>query len=74
MTSRRRPRRLLGAGAVLVLIAGGAAGKIAAGRHVKYDTGTPLANLHLSILDMFGVPTVDRIGDSTGRLEHLSGL
>jgi hypothetical protein len=54
-----------------VLLAGGAAGKVRSGRHVKYSAGTPLANLHLSILDLFGVPIVDRIGDSTGRLEGL---
>lgn len=57
-----------------VLIAGGAAGRIKSGRHVKYAAGTPLANLHLSVLDVFGVPTVERMGDSTGRLEQLSAL
>jgi hypothetical protein len=54
-----------------VLIAGGAGGRIKAGRHVKYEAGTPIANLHLSLLDMFGVPTVERLGDSTGRLSEL---
>jgi hypothetical protein len=54
-----------------VLLAGGAAGRLRTGRHVRHEAGTPLANLHLSLLDMFGVPTVERMGDSTGRLEHL---
>jgi hypothetical protein len=57
-----------------VLIAGGAGGRIRTGRHVKHEAGTPIANLHLSLLDMFGVPTVERIGDSSGRLERLSDL
>jgi hypothetical protein len=38
------------------------------GRHVKYETETPMANLLLTVLDKAGVP-IDRIGDSTGRLE-----
>jgi hypothetical protein len=32
-----------------------------------------MTNLYLSMLDRMGVP-VDRIGDSTGRLEGLSDL
>jgi hypothetical protein len=55
-----------------VLIAGGAAGHITPGRHVKYPPGTPMANLHLRLLDIFGVHTVDRLGDSTGPIEHLT--
>jgi len=54
-----------------VIVAGGANGRIASGRHMKYEAGTPIANLHLSLLDLFGVPTVERLGDSTGRLGHL---
>jgi hypothetical protein len=36
------------------------------GRHVRYAKETPLANLHLTLLDKLGVH-LDRIGDSTGR-------
>jgi len=43
------------------------------GRHVRYPLDTPLANLHVTVLDKLGVP-VDRLGDSTGRLDLLSGL
>src|SRR5262249_33207544 len=57
-----------------VLLAGGAAGKLRSGRHVKYPAATPLANLHLSLLDLFEVKGVDRLGDSTGRLQQLSDL
>ena len=55
-----------------LVLAGGATGALKGGRHIKYASATPLANLHLTMLDMFGVPTVDRLGDSTGRLEHLT--
>jgi hypothetical protein len=48
-----------------VLLAGGVVGE--GGRHNKYPDGTPLSNLHLSLLDELGAP-VDALGDSTGRL------
>ena len=35
------------------------------GRHVKYEESTPLANLHLALLDDVGVH-LDRFVDSTG--------
>ena len=56
-----------------ILLAGGGAGT--GGRHIRYDEGTPLANLHLSLLDKMGVP-IESLGDSSGRLplEPLSGL
>jgi hypothetical protein len=55
-----------------LVLAGGLSGAIKGGRHVKYPSATPLANLHLTLLDMYRVPTLDRLGDSTGRLEHLT--
>ena len=55
-----------------LLLAGGGVGTSKGGRHLRYAAGTPLANLHLTLLDSFGVSTVERLGDSTGRLEHLS--
>ena len=55
-----------------LLLAGGGTGTSKGGRHLRYAAGTPLANLHLTLLDSFGVSTVERLGDSTGRLEHLS--
>jgi hypothetical protein len=33
---------------------------------------TPLANLHLALLDRLGISEVQAIGDSSGRLEQLS--
>jgi len=48
-----------------ILVVGGANGRIAGGRHVKFAKGTPLANFHLSMLDRFGV-RIDQHGNSTG--------
>jgi hypothetical protein len=48
-----------------ILLAGRGAGT--GGRHVQYPGETPLANLHLSLLDKMGVP-VESLGHATGRL------
>jgi hypothetical protein len=53
-----------------VLVAGGAAGKLKGGRHLKYPENTPMANLLLSILNKAGVPQ-ESVGDSTGQLADL---
>jgi hypothetical protein len=53
-----------------VFVAGGAAGRMQGGRHLKYPDGTPMANLLLTILDKAGVPQ-ERVGDSTGMLTEL---
>ena len=56
-----------------LVVAGGGAGQLAGGRHVRYREGTPLTNLYLSLLSKVGVP-VDRIGNSTGELKHLADI
>ena len=48
-----------------IIVARGGSDKPWGGRHVKYDQLTPLANLHLSLLDDVGVH-LDRFVDSTG--------
>jgi Protein of unknown function (DUF1552) len=53
-----------------VLVAGGAAGKMKGGRHLKYPENTPMANLLLTILDKAGVPQPS-VGDSTGLLSEV---
>src|SRR6478672_9613587 len=52
----------------LLLVAGGVAG-IKGGQHVRYSNRTPMANLLLTMLDKADVPHVEKLGDSTGRLE-----
>jgi hypothetical protein len=51
-----------------ILVAGGAGGQFKGGRHIKYVKGTPLANLHMALLDKLGVPA-ENIGNSTGKVE-----
>ncbi len=54
-----------------VLVAGGGGGTLKGGRHIKYESKTPMTNLYLSLLDRMSVKP-ETIGDSTGRVEHLS--
>jgi len=53
-----------------ILVAGGAATGIKGGRHIKYAKPTPLANLHLTLLDKVGVQ-LDKFADSNGKVEEL---
>ncbi len=54
-----------------ILLAGGAAGRVAGGRYVRFPGDeTPLTNLYLTMLDKVGVPT-EKLGDSTGKLNRL---
>src|SRR5438874_3112485 len=52
----------------LLLVAGGV-GSIKGGVHVRYPNRTPLSNLLLTMLDKAGIPRVEKLGDSKGRLE-----
>ncbi len=51
-----------------ILLAGGGAGRLHGGRHVRASEGTPFANLLVSVLAKLDVPA-DSFGDSTGALE-----
>ena len=53
-----------------ILVAGGAAGRLKGGRHLRHDRPVPLANLHLTLLDKAGVQ-IDRFADSTGKVDGL---
>ncbi len=55
------------------LVAGGAATGMRGHRHIRYHQPTPLANLHLSLLDRVGV-RLDAFADSDGKLEELFPL
>jgi hypothetical protein len=50
-----------------IVLARGGAGGVKGGRHLKCANLTPLANLHLTLLDHMGVH-LDSFVDSTGRL------
>jgi hypothetical protein len=51
-------------------VAGGGAGKLKGGRHVRYAEPTPLANLHLTLLDKVGV-RLNSFADSSGKVKEL---
>jgi Protein of unknown function (DUF1552) len=53
-----------------IVIAGGGAGQMKGGRHVRYAESTPLANLHLTLLDKAGIHQ-DSFADSRGEVEEL---
>jgi hypothetical protein len=53
-----------------ILVAGGAAGRMKGGRHLKYPENTPMANLLMTILEKAGIPQ-DSVGDSTGSLSEV---
>jgi len=53
-----------------MLVAGGAASGLKGNRHIRYEKGMDLANLHLTLLDRVGVH-LDSFGDSTGEIQEL---
>ena len=50
-----------------IVMAGGGTGFLKGGRHIRFKD-VPLANLHLTLMDQFGVE-MDKFGDSTGRVD-----
>jgi uncharacterized protein DUF1552 len=57
----------------LPVLVAGRGGSLKSGRHIVYPPKTPLTNLYLTLLDRMGVRP-EKIGDSTGNLEHLTNL
>ena len=54
-----------------IIVAGGARRQACSGgRHIQFAKPTPLANLHLTLLDKVGV-RLDSFADSTGKLDEL---
>jgi hypothetical protein len=53
-----------------ILVAGGSATGMKGGRHITYAKPTPLANLHLTLLDKVGVH-LDKFADSEGKVDEL---
>jgi hypothetical protein len=56
-----------------IAIVGGKAAGIKGGRYIRYPKGTPLTNMHLTILENMGVHP-ESIGDSTGKLGRLTDV
>jgi hypothetical protein len=53
-----------------ILVAGGTGAGLRGGRHIHFEKGTNLANLHLTLLDRVGVE-LGSFMDSTGKIEDL---
>jgi len=56
-----------------ILVAGGGARPVPGARHIKYATPTPLANVHLTLLERAGV-RMDAFADSAGTIDELLSL
>ena len=56
-----------------ILLAGGGAGALDCGRHVRCPDPTPMSNLHVTLMDKLGVP-VERFGTSDGEIAELSAV
>jgi len=54
-----------------ILLAGGGGCGVRGGRHIRYDQPTPLANLHLTLLDQIGARR-DAFSDSSGLVDALT--
>ncbi len=55
------------------IVAGGSGVGMKGGRHIRYKKVTPLANVHLTLLDKVGVD-LDRFADSTGKMNEIFEL
>ena len=53
-----------------IVVAGGGAGTLKGGRHIRYAQPTPLANLHLTLLDKVGV-SLESFVDSSGKVPEI---
>jgi Protein of unknown function (DUF1552) len=51
----------------------GRGGNLRLGSHIVYPQDTPMTNLYLTLLDRMGVQA-EKVGDSTGQIEHLTDL
>ena len=51
-------------------IVGGGAGKIKGNQHLRYPDRTPIANMHVALLNRVGIST-EKFGDSTGQFTEI---
>ena len=56
-----------------IALVGGKAAGIKGGRYIRYAKGTPLANMHMTLLEKLGVP-VEKFGNSTGKVDRLTDV
>jgi hypothetical protein len=51
-------------------IVGGGAGKVKGNQHLRYPDRTPIANMHVALLNRVGIST-EKFGDSTGQFTEI---
>jgi hypothetical protein len=51
-------------------IVGGGAGKVKGNQHLRYPERTPIANMHVALLNRVGIAT-EKFGDSTGQFAEI---
>ena len=56
-----------------IALVGGKAAGITGGRYIRYPKGTPLSNMHLTLLEKLGVPA-EKFGNSTGKVDRLTDV
>jgi len=56
-----------------IALVGGKAAGIKGGRYIRYPKGTPLSNMHLTLLEKLGVPA-EKFGNSTGQVDRLTDV
>jgi uncharacterized protein DUF1552 len=56
-----------------IALVGGKAAGIKGGRYIRFPKGTPLANMHMTLLEKLGVP-VEKFGNSTGKVDRLTDV
>jgi Protein of unknown function (DUF1552) len=53
-----------------IAVVGGGCGKLRGNQHLRYPDRTPIANLHVALLNKAGIPTTS-FGDSTGEFAEI---
>ncbi|HEX7796631.1 MAG TPA: DUF1552 domain-containing protein [Vicinamibacterales bacterium] len=56
-----------------IALVGGKAAGITGGRYIRFPKGTPLSNMHLTLLEKLGVPA-EKFGNSTGKVDRLTDV
>jgi uncharacterized protein DUF1552 len=56
-----------------IALVGGKAAGIKGGRYIRYAKGTPLSNMHMTLLEKLGVP-IEKFGNSTGKVDRLTDV
>ena len=53
-----------------IALVGGGCGKVKGNQHLSMPADTPLANLHLTMLEKLGIPQ-EKFGNSTGMISEV---